>query len=65
MQTTSSEARGAGVAGAWPQRQQAHTAKASTGENIVHDIAEEIHSIPHHRDILCDMTYDIAYDIAT
>ena len=59
------EAGGAGGAGAWPQRQPEQAHKAGTGENIVHDIAKEIHSISHHRDILCDMSYDIACDIAS
>jgi len=59
------EAGGAGGTGAWPQRQPEQAHKAGTGENIVHDIAKEIHSISHHRDILCDMSYDIACDIAS
>ena len=41
------EAGGAGGAGAWPQRQPEQAHKAGTGENIVHDIAKEIHSISH------------------
>ena len=49
----------------WPQRQTEQAHKAGTGENIVHDIAKKNRSISHHRDIACDMTYDIACDIAS
>jgi len=59
------EAGGAGGAGAWPQRQPEQAHKAGTGENIVHDIAKKNRSISHHRDISCDMKYDIACDIAS